>query len=151
MNSIFSDEGVRQLKYRLSTLKPDSQRKWGKMNVSQMLAHCQGPLNVGTGEHNLPRYNFFLRTIGKMVKRKLTRDEAPFKKGQPTDKSFIVSEDRDFEAERKKLTETIDKFSAAGRADKLGGEHPFFGKLSKDEWDKLSWKHLDHHLRQFGA
>lgn len=29
--------------------------------------------------------------------------------------------------------------------------HPAFGPLSGREWDVLSWKHLDHHLRQFGV
>lgn len=151
MNSLFSDEGVRQLKYRITTLKPDVKGQWGKMTVAQMLAHCQAPLNVGLGVHTLPKYNFFIRAIGNMVKKKLVKDDTPFKHGQPTDKSFVVGDDRDFETEKGKLMETIDKFSAMGKAGKLKDAHPFFGKLSQEEWDKLQWKHLDHHLRQFGA
>ena len=151
MDSIFSDEGVRNLKYRLTTLKPDSPRQWGTMDVSQMMAHCQAPLNVGLGKHSLGKYNLFLRMIGKMVKNKLVKDEAPFRKNQPTDKSFKVVEANGFEEERKNLMDSIDSFSKAGRDGKLIGEHPFFGKLQGHEWDKLSWKHLDHHLRQFGA
>ena len=151
MNSLFSDEGVRQLKYRITTLKPDSKGQWGKMDVAQMLAHCQAPLNVGIGGHELPKYNFFLRAIGRMVKNKLVKDDKPFKHSQPTDKSFVVGDKRDFEIEKTKLMEAVDKFSALGKSGKLKGAHPFFGKLSQAEWDKLQWKHLDHHLRQFGA
>ena len=54
MDSVFSEEGARKLKYRITTLKPDSPAQWGKMNVAQMLAHCQPPMKVGYGAHQLP-------------------------------------------------------------------------------------------------
>ena len=151
MQSIFTQDGLRTIESRIDQLTPNSQAQWGKMNVSQMLAHCQAPLNVGTGDHPLGKYNFILRAVGKMVKNKLVKDETPFKKGQPTDKTFVVADPRDFEVEKAKLKASIAKFHKMGKENKLHDKHPFFGSLSKDEWDRLSWKHLDHHLRQFGV
>lgn len=131
---------------RINQLRPDSPAKWGKMNVSQMLAHCQKPLGVAVGDHSL-KANFIIRLIGPLFKKKLF-NEKPFKKGLPTDKSFIISDARDFENEKKKMIGMINAFSA----DAMSGEpHPFFGKLTKDEWSRGTWKHLDHHLQQFGV
>lgn len=151
MESIFNNSGVANIITRIERLTPESQARWGKMNVAQMLAHCQAPLNVGLGAHELGKYNFIIRAIGRMVKNRLVKDETPFKKSQPTDKSFIVGDAREFEAEKTKLKDIINKFSEAGKAGKLTDRHPFFGVLSHEEWDKLQWKHLDHHLRQFGV
>jgi hypothetical protein len=151
MESIFSDSGVANINARIDQLSPDSQALWGKMNVSQMLAHCQPTLTVGLGVHQLGKYNFFVRLIGRMVKNQMVKNEQPFKKNQPTDKTFVVADARDFILEKEKLKDAVQQFSAAGRAGKLQGVHPFFGKLSQSEWDKLQWKHLDHHLRQFGV
>ena len=151
MNSLFTNEGVAQIKERIESLKPESPRQWGKMDVSQMLAHCQAPLNVGLGKHPLGKYNFFIKFIGKMVKNSLTKDDKPFRKNQPTDKTFVVADPRKFEEEKMKLIDSLESFSKAGRSDKLIPRHPFFGELTQSEWDKMQFKHLDHHLRQFGA
>ena len=151
MESIFSDSGVANVVQRIDKLSPEAQAQWGKMNVSQMLAHCQAPLNVGLGSHKLGKYNFILRAIGRIVKNNLVKDEKPFKRSQPTDKTFVVADTKDFEQEKSRLKDAISKFSAAGKAGKLVGTHPFFGVLKHEEWDKMQWKHLDHHLRQFGA
>lgn len=151
MNSLFTNEGVAQIRQRIDTLTPASQRQWGKMDVSQMLAHCQAPLNVGNGLHALGKYNFLMRFVGRQVKKMLVKDDRPYKQNQPTDKSFVAAGPRQFEAEKKKLLEALNTFSAKGRNNQLSAAHPFFGALTHQEWDKMQWKHLDHHLRQFGA
>jgi len=131
---------------RIGTLTPQNQAVWGKMNVTQMLAHCQMPLGVATGKHKLKR-NFFLSLIGPMFKKKLY-DEVPFKHSLPTDKSFIITNPQDFEKEKQNLIDMVNSFSENSMS---GEPHPFFGKLTKEEWSKGTWKHLDHHLQQFGA
>ena len=151
MESIFNESGVTNIIARIDKLTPESKAQWGKMNVAQMLAHSQAPLNVGLGKHPLGKYNFIIRAIGRMVKNKLVKDETPFKKSQPTDKSFVVADAKEFKDEQAKLKDAVKQFSSVGKAGKLVGQHPFFGALSHDEWDKLQWKHLDHHLRQFGV
>ena len=149
--SMFSPEGLAFYQRRIDQLSPSSPALWGKMNVGQMLAHCQAPLNVAVGQHELPKYNFFLKLIGKIVKNQLVKDETPYKKNQPTDKSFRFSDSRDFTLEKEQLKQCMARFSAAGRAGQLPGDHPFFGKLTLKQWDRLQYKHLDHHLRQFGV
>ena len=131
---------------RLNKLTPQSQRQWGKMDVAQMLAHCQMPLGVAVGKHKL-KSNFFLRLIGPLFKKQLY-NEKPFKRSLPTDKSFIMTEPKDFEKEKQGLVQMINDFSETNMSDE---PHPFFGKLTKDEWSKGTWKHLDHHLMQFGV
>ncbi len=131
---------------RINKLTPASQRVWGKMDVAQMLAHCQMPLGVATGKHKLKK-NFFLSIIGSMIKSKLYNDK-PFKRSLPTDKSFIMSDPKDFEKEKKELINMINDFSEKSMS---GEQHPFFGKLTNEQWSKGTWKHLDHHLNQFGV
>jgi hypothetical protein len=131
---------------RINSLSPESKAQWGKMNVEQMLAHCQMPLGVATGKHILKR-NFFFSLIGPLFKKQLFNDQ-PFKRNLPTDKSFIIADPETFEKEKQKLIDMINSFSEAT----LSGEpHPFFGKLSAEEWSRGTWKHLDHHLQQFGV
>lgn len=131
---------------RINKLTPQSQSQWGKMDVAQMLAHCQMPLGVATGDHKL-KGGFFLRLIGPLFKKQLYNDK-PFKRDLPTDKSFKIADPRDFEKEKEKLIRMITDFSQTTMS---GEPHPFFGKLSKEQWSKGTWKHLDHHLRQFGV
>ena len=131
---------------RINKLTPLSQRQWGKMDVSQMLAHCQMPLGVAVGKHKL-KGNFFIKLIGPLFKNQLFNDK-PFKHDLPTDKSFKIADTRDFEKEKQNLIAMINDFSETTMS---GEPHPFFGKLSKEQWSKGTWKHLDHHLRQFGV
>ncbi|MBC7874006.1 MAG: DUF1569 domain-containing protein [Ferruginibacter sp.] len=131
---------------RIEKLTPETQRKWGKMDVGQMLAHCQMPLGVAVGKHKL-KGNFFIKVIGKLVKKKLFNDE-PFKQNLPTAGSFKMTTSKDFEKEKQALVQMIHDFSENTMSDE---PHPFFGKLTKEEWSKGTWKHLDHHLQQFGV
>jgi hypothetical protein len=131
---------------RINRLTAQSQPLWGKMNVAQMLAHCQAPMGVAMGTHQL-KGSFFMRLIGPLFKSLLTNNK-PFKKGGPTDKSFIVSDQRDFENEKAKLIDMVQRFSESTMVDE---PHPIFGKMTKAEWSRGTWKHLDHHLQQFGV
>ena len=131
---------------RINALTPHSQSQWGKMNVTQMLAHCQMPLGVATGKHKLKR-NFLLSLIGPLFKKQLFNDQ-PFKKNLPTDKSFIIANPQEFEKEKRNLIDMVTVFAEATMS---GEPHPFFGKLTNEEWSKGTWKHLDHHLQQFGV
>lgn len=131
---------------RINQLTPRSQRKWGKMDVAQMLAHCQMPLGVAVGKHKL-KGNFFLKIIGRLIKKKVFNDQ-PFKQNLPTDNSFKMTAPKEFEKEKQNLIQMINDFSETTMS---GEPHPFFGKLTKEEWSKGTWKHLDHHLKQFGV
>ena len=146
VKNLFDTSVKQELINRINTLTPQSQAVWGKMNVAQMLAHCQMPLGVATGKHTLKR-NFLLSLIGPLFKKQLFNDQ-PFKHNLPTDKSFIIVNPQTFEKEKQNLVDMVNSFTETN----LSGEpHPFFGKLTKEEWSRGTWKHLDHHLQQFGV
>ena len=111
-----------------------------------MLAHCQMPPGVAAGKHKL-KGSFFIRLIGPLFKRKLYNEE-PFKHDLPTDKSFKIADAKDFEYEKQNLIQMINGFSETTMS---GESHPFFGKLTQEQWSKGTWKHLDHHLQQLGV
>jgi Protein of unknown function (DUF1569) len=134
---------------RLAGLAPSAARQWGKMNAAQMLAHCSAALEVGTGDK--PRKQALIgRLLGRFVRASLL-GEKPFGKDSPTDPTFVMTGDKDFAAEKSRLAALIGRFSELGPGNAGGQTHSFLGRLSGEEWGVLMRKHLDHHLRQFGA
>ena len=133
---------------RIESLGPDTQPSWGKMNVVQMLAHCQKPLLVASGELHLKR-GLIGKLFGRAAKKRYIDSDAPFSKDGPTDPRFLVPDANDFAREQAGLVALVRRFGEKGP--ETGEPHPFFGPLTREEWDRLQWKHLDHHLRQFGV
>ncbi len=133
--------------YRINKLTPQSQPQWGKMNVSQMLAHLQMPIGVAVGTHTLPR-TLFGRIVGPLVKP-MMYSEKPFKHDMPTDKSFIMTgKEKDFEKEKNSFLNLVSNFKEKNVVNEV---HPFFGRMTKEQWSKAMYKHIDHHLQQFGV
>ena len=149
MKNLFDPADNRQMIDRINTLSADTKPEWGKMTVSQMLAHSQTPLDVALGEKTF-KGGLMALVFGKMAKKQMV-SPAPFKRNLPTAKSFIVKGEKNFEEEKQRLTELVHRFGEADKEEIAARPHPFFGKLTPDEWNTLQWKHLDHHLRQFGA
>ena len=149
MKSLFVAGDRDSILARLRTLGPESVRQWGKMNVAQMLAHCAIALEAGTGDRPTKQ-----KLIGKILmpffKRSLLGDK-PFQKNSPTDPTFVVTDERDLNAERDRVVQLIDRFVARGKSAAATQTHAFFGKLTGEQWGELMYKHLDHHLRQFGV
>jgi hypothetical protein len=148
--NLFQTERVDEIKRRLRQLRPDSQRQWGTMRPAQMLAHCSAGIQMATGEIR-PTRALIGRIIGPAVKRVAFRDEEPFRRNSPTAKELIVVNCASFESELSRLGALIDSFTVSGRAGCTSHPHAFFGPLTPDEWAILMYKHLDHHLRQFGV
>jgi hypothetical protein len=132
---------------RINKLTPQSQRQWGKMNVGQMLAHCQMPMGIALGSHTI-KGHWLMRLILPLFKKTLY-DEKPWKQSLPTDKSFIMTgKAKEFDKEKNQLLDMVNRFREANM---INDEHPVFGRLTKEQWSKATWKHLDHHLKQFGV
>lgn len=148
-DSLFDVTGRAAMLARLDRLQPDAARQWGKMTAAQMLAHCQQPLRVATGELPLKR-SLVGFLFGRLAKKKLLAP-APWKPGLPTAPEFKITDARDFAKEKAALLAIVKRFGEAGPAGLTTAPHPFFGPLTTDEWQALQWKHLDHHLRQFGG
>jgi hypothetical protein len=134
---------------RIGSVRADSPRQWGRMEPGQMLAHCQVALRVALGEQHIPRA-FLGILFGRLAKRHLMQD-GPLRRNLPTGPEFRCAPGRDLERERAELQALVRRYGEGGPAALSGQAHPFFGPLSVAEWDTLQWKHLDHHLRQFGA
>ena len=146
IKNLFEPEIKQELIDRINSLSNQSQAKWGKMNVAQMLAHCQLPVLAAYGKHEI-KGNLLIKLLGPLFKNTLF-NSTPYKKGLPTDKSYIVTVEKEFEKEKSGLLELLSQFSEINIID---GKHPVFGKMTKEQWSKAIWKHIDHHLRQFGA
>ena len=149
MKSLFSAQDNKEIIDRINKLTSETPALWGRMNVSQMLTHCQQPLKVAYGEMK-DKQSLIGRLFGGFAKKQLLSDK-PMKKNLPTSRSFLITDAREFNEEKERLIQLVRKFHSAGPSVLTTDPHPFFGKLTVDEWDKLSWKHLDHHLQQFGV
>lgn len=150
MKNIFSQEVTQELINRINKLTPQTQPKWGKMNVAQMLAHCNVTYEmVYEDKHKKPNaiMRFFLKTL---VKNTIV-GEKPYKQSLHTAPQFIIADNRDFEKEKKRLIEFLQKTQQLGESHFEGKESHSFGPLTAKEWNVMFYKHLDHHLTQFGV
>jgi hypothetical protein len=138
------------IKARLAQLRPESPRQWGRMNVAQALAHCSRSMEMALGDRLSPRM-LIGRAIGRFVKPVVLGDDKPMKRNSPTTPDLVVADAHELDAERTRLTGLVDRFVTGGPAACSTHPHAFFGRLTPDEWSILMFKHLDHHLRQFGA
>jgi hypothetical protein len=135
---------------RIQALKPNSLRQWGKMTAGQMVVHCTDQLRVSRGDKavtstRIPNF------IKPLVKWLLISRMKAFKPGMRTlkelDSEAGMTAPTTFEADRATLLNLLktDEYGPDGV------EHPVFGHLTAQEFGEVTWKHLDHHLRQFGV
>lgn len=150
MKNLFEPAAVAEVKERLLHLRSDSARQWGKMNASQAVAHCSAGMELALGDRLPPRL-LIGRIIGWAVKPMALGNDEPMRRNSPTVPGIEVEDERDMEPERMRLSGLIDRFTAAGPVGCTTHPHSFFGRLTPQEWAILAYKHLDHHLRQFGA
>jgi len=146
MKNLFDDSSRQEIINRINILTPESKPLWGKMDVAQMLAHNLVGLELAL-QIKKPARAFIGRIIGGMVKKSLLSPE-PFKKNGYTPKEFKIVSVMDFNEQKKKILDIINKFQKGAIKDLV---HPFFGEMNEEEWGWLQYKHLDHHLQQFGV
>lgn len=148
MRNLFEPEAAREVMSRIEQLKPTSQRQWGKMDVAQMMAHCSATLDMASGRFVAKR-SLIGRIVGPRVRHVLTNDQ-PFRRSTPTAKELKVGV-CDFTQEYERLKQRVQQFHQGGESQCTKHPHPFFGKLTPLEWSTGMYKHLDHHLKQFGV
>ena len=149
MKNLFNASDTDEIILRIEGISPDAQRQWGKMELPQMLAHCGNVLEMAVGNIN-PDRQLIGRLIGGFLKFKYT-EEKPFSKGDPTDVHVKVTDVRNFKVEKERLMRLVKQFSAGREINCTRHPHPFFGDLTPADWSRGMYKHLDHHLRQFGG
>ena len=150
MKNLFEPATVNEIADRIAHLRPDSERQWGKMHVAQMLAHCSAAIGMAEGKVTPPRI-LLGRLLGPLAKKSLIVKGEPMRRNSMTEKSVLVTDERDLMVERDRLRESIDRFASGGPVVCTMHPHFFFGPLTPAEWAALMYQHLDHHLRQFGA
>ena len=148
--SFLNPQVNKELISRLFRLMPDTPRRWGTMTVGQMLVHCTDQLRISLGEKSVTslRVPFFLKPL---LKRFLVKRLTAFKAGMKTlpemDARRGMTPPTTFATDHA----TLLAYLRPARYPASGIEHPLFGHLSAQEFGEITWKHLDHHLRQFGV
>ena len=150
MKNIFTKETTNEIIGRINQLNTNSKPNWGKMTVAQMLAHCNVTYEmVYTNKH--PKPNAFVRFLLKLFVKNKVIDETPYPQNSRTAPQFIVNDDKNFEGEKQRLIDHIIKTQELGENHFNGKESHSFGALTTQEWNNMFYKHLDHHLTQFGV
>ena len=150
MPSVFNPADVSVLTDRIDKLTATTAPLWGKMTVGQMLAHCNVSYELAyTDKH--PKPNAFMKFILKALVKKNVVDDTPYKHSQPTGPAFLQKEDKNFEGEKIRLIDHLNKTLQLGESHFDGKESHSFGVLTLPEWNNMFYKHLDHHLSQFGV
>ncbi len=147
MRTLCNASSRQALLARARTLTPNSRALWGKFTVDRMLAHVIETFRMALGELPVRPKNVFVRHWPLNV---LLVWLAPFPKGLPTVRELISRQPESVNSELAALETYMDKF-ARSEDRKQWPEHPALGRLSRRSWGRLGYKHVDHHLRQFGA
>lgn len=145
---ILHDPPIRDsIKQRVTSLRADTPRRWGKMTVDQMLWHVNCGLENALGRYAVKDRRMPLPYgVVKFVVFNL-----PWRKGKtPTAREFVAREHFDFVSEQARLLRLIDEMSAKP-LEATWGRSSFMGPMTGRDWSRLQAKHLDHHLNQFGV
>ncbi|MBJ2175749.1 DUF1569 domain-containing protein [Aureibaculum sp. A20] len=148
--NIFNKDISENVIQRINNLKPETQPNWGKMNVSEMLAHCNVTYEM-VYENKHPKPNLFMKVIMKSFIKKIVTSETPYKQNGQTAPAFKIKDSRNFEIEKNRLIAYINKTQQLGASSFDNKDSLSFGKLNTVEWNNMFYKHLDHHLNQFSV
>lgn len=147
--SILDEQCCEALAARVQKIQPDSQPRWGTMNATEMLLHCNR-VNEQLLAAEAPRVK---TKVSQYIARLLVLYLLPnYPKGARTPRRLDTKGQIDVSAFRQEQTNFIDiirRFPVHQKPIEL--PHPYFGQLSTKQWGLAGYKHVDHHLRQFGV
>lgn len=150
MKDVFSKEVTDEVIARINKLTAETQPEWGKMSVGQMLAHCSVAYEyVFDNTYKKPKgLKKFIMV--KFIKPMIVSEKG-YKQNGPTSPDFKMTTPKEFETEKKRLIDYIERTQALGGDHFHNTESHAFGVLTKEEWNRMFYKHLNHHLTQFGV
>ena len=148
MGSILNDSDRAAITARVQSLSEASTRQWGTMDVASMLRDLHLSSLMAIGELELPSAN--KRAFQVFPLKHLILYVLPFPKGAPTAPGLKIDVATPMEEERAALLQLLERIGTGPR-EGAGPSHPLFGPLSWREWGVATYKHTDHHLKQFGA
>lgn len=146
MKNLWDKNAREELSERISLLTPDTSPRWGKMTARGMMAHLVDALRMAMGDIEVASKKLPIRFTPL---KQLIIYGPPFPKNSPTAPELLLREADDWDGECENLRKTMDEFAA--RPNRKLPLHPAFGKLSRRAWGALGYKHIDHHLKQFGV
>lgn len=149
MKSLFDKDTLHETLRRIESLTPATQAVWGKMNVSQMMEHCSRALDYATGKDK-PKRMLLGYLIGGFLKKEYYNDR-PVGKNLPTAPKFVVTDTPDFEVTKQRFTGLVKAFGEGGEAKCTRHPSAFFGHFTPEQHGIGAYKHIDHHLTQFGV
>lgn len=144
MKNLYDGAVKAEVLERLSLLTADTPRLWGTMDVAQMMAHCSTQLQMGLGE---VKSNLMYNSVVRWLAKETFGLRLSWSKNLPTAREMVKTDPCRFGQERVNLIATINRFYEAHE----WHPHPIFGNMNKTEWGIVAYKHLNHHLRQFGV
>jgi hypothetical protein len=147
VKSTFDRTTREELIRRIDSLSEDSSARWGKMNVYQMVKHCRLWEEMALGKKKY-RQVFMGRLFGKMALKGLLKDERLLMRNAATIPDLRITENGELAPERTRWISLIEEYAHCAELEIM---HPFFGKMTKEQIGYLSYKHTDHHLRQFNS
>lgn len=147
--NLFAAEAAESIVHRVQQLQAGTPAVWGKMNAVEMLWHCNSCneeiLEKGRGDSKTTVKQFLLRILALYL--------APhFTKGLNSEPHHIATgkvDSTQFESQKAAYIRLIRQLHSTKKA--LTLTHPAFGNISTYEWGIAAYKHMDHHLRQFGV
>lgn len=150
MLNIFDLNETNQVIQRISNLKQDASPLWGKMSADKMLAHCNVTYDLAFDD-TIPKPKGLKKFLLKLFVKPMVVGEKPYKRNSRTAPEFLIIDDRNFELEKVKLINNLLKTIDLGEDYFNNRESNSLGKLTISEWNNMFYKHLDHHLSQFGV
>ncbi len=148
--NIFHSEDYEGIVNRIIALVEENDRRWGKMEIGQMLEHCCLQLRLGLGK--ITNQGFEGPGVQRTkIGRWLLLYVVPWPKGSPTPSKMNVVKNRIFDTQFHEQKRQLLGLLQEVLANPNLRPHPFFGELTMQDWGRLIWKHLDHHLRQFSG
>jgi Protein of unknown function (DUF1569) len=147
--NLYDNEAHREILDRIGKLGPDLRPSWGVMSPAQMCAHCAEVLEVAEGKA-LEGTPWFVRPFGGLIK-KLVLSDRPYPRGARTHPQYVFADLVNFASGRDRLVAAVNALFEAGRESAGLAPHPLFGRMTAEEKGWGMYKHLDHHLRQFGV
>ena len=147
--SLYDPQVYEECTSRLQKVTEVSSAQWGNMDAAQMMAHCAEIMEVSNGKalKNTP----FLAKLFKGFIKKMVIGDKPYPHNTKTHPQYLQNSPREFQQEKQRLLTALDKFYNMDKDKAANIKHSLFGTMSIEERGWSMYKHLDHHLSQFGA
>jgi hypothetical protein len=139
-----------EVRRRIRLLGPAHTARWGRMSVHQAVCHLADACRMALAEVEVQPLPGPPGIVRKLVALRLpVRWPSGLKTCPEIDQFERGTRPTTFASDVPTLLALVDRL--ASEPGLHGRVHPVFGALSRDEWLRWGYLHLDHHLRQFGV